>query len=126
MADFERPNVSVQKTHLFKNFCTPQKNLEGVVTTTPLFNATLTYMWIPGPQWDQRELSFTLYAGQHCSKWIKMCLKCLKLSLQCLQMAKMHAKCHAPRAQNGYLEGQSCPEKGPKPFSVKFGSLLAL
>ena len=27
----------------------------------------------------------------------------------------------------GYLEGQICPEKGTKgPFSVKFGSLLAL
>ena len=27
----------------------------------------------------------------------------------------------------GVLEGQICPEKGPKgPFSVKFGSLLAL
>ena len=61
-------------------------------------------LWIPRSQWDQRELSFTLCVGQHCSKWLKMSLKCRK-------MTKMDVKCEWKRATRtkrvpeGYLEG---------------------
>ena len=48
MADFERPNVSVQKTHIFKKKMYPTKKIGGGGDDRPppLFNATLTYIYI--------------------------------------------------------------------------------
>ena len=56
-------------------------------------------LWITGSQWDQQELSFTLYVAKMTQNAFKM------------QVKTRHAH---KKGALGYLEGQICPEKGPK------------
>ena len=76
-------------------------------------------LWIPGSQWDQQELSFTLYVAKTPQNVPKMTQNAFKMRVKTRHGHKNGAL--------GVPGRPNLPWKGPKvPFSVKFGSLLAL
>ena len=58
MADFERPNVGVQKTHLFKKIA-PHKFFGEGGDDPPPFHATLTYVQVIPALKNAPELELT-------------------------------------------------------------------